>query len=116
MLNQCKLSPLYLFLSPSTNSYIIITLHIGGREIKLSCISEGKKNLVSEKGIRLVTRNPGDLSVGLTLAGLGKLNLSICTDLSDFPGKVKVFDKMLSEIGLPDFNVIMVYCFLYIHR
>lgn len=92
----------------STSLCIIITFRIGEREIKLSCISEGEKNLSSEKSIGLVARNPNYLFWGLTLTGLGKINLSISLDLSDFLGKIKVFDRIPSEIDFPDFNVLLV--------
>lgn len=116
MFNQYQPSPLYLLLSSSTNSCIIITLWIGERQIKLSSISEGEKNLSSEKSIGLVARNPDYLFLRLTLAGLGKINLSISLDLSDFLGKIKVFDRILSERDFPDFNVLMVECLLYMQR
>lgn len=37
-------------------------------------------------------------------------------DLSDFTGKIKGFDKILSEIEFPAFNITMVYRLLYIQR
>lgn len=75
-----------------------------------------KKSLSSEKSISLVARNSDCLFLGLMFAGLGKINLSLSLELSDFIGKIKVFHKILSEIDFTDFNVIMAYCPLYIQR
>lgn len=64
----------------------------------------------------MVARNPDYLFLGLTLAGLGKIKLSISLDLGDFLGEIKVFDRILSEIDFSDFNVLMVKCLLYMQR
>lgn len=75
-----------------------------------------KKSLSSEKSISLVARYSDCLFLGLMFADLGKINLSLSLELSDFIGKIKVFHKILPEIDFIDFNVIMAYCPLYIQR